>query len=137
MEVFYECGDDQEFEGVKFLIRKAYMIIEFKSQDTILALYVLCFKAIWGFSNPKHFKLFLNDIEFSAEDLDSESESPEEEIERFIVKNELNIKDINTIKIEIIKDINIEYCRHMIINFNNEVKIEDFFIKNNHIQFDK
>ncbi len=35
MEVFYECGDDQEFEGVKFLIRKPYIIIEFKSQDTI------------------------------------------------------------------------------------------------------
>ncbi len=48
---------------------------------------------------------FLNDIEFSDEDLDSESESPEEEIERFIIKNELNIKDI---RIEIIKDINVE-----------------------------
>jgi hypothetical protein len=65
--------------------------------------------------------------------LDSEDKSPEEEIEEFILKNEENIKEVNLIKIEIVRSINIEYCKHMIITFNNEVKIEDFFIKNKRI----
>lgn len=129
MEVFYECGEEQEFEGVKFMIKEPYMIIEFKYEDTILALYMLCFKTIWGFNNPKHFKFFLNNIEFSGKDLNSEDKSSEEEIEEFIIKNEINIKKVNVIRIEIIKNINIEYCKHMIMIFDDEIKIEDFFIK--------
>jgi hypothetical protein len=133
MEVFYECEEEQEFEGVKFIIKEPYMLLEFKYEDTILALYIMCFKTIWGFNNPKHFKFFLNEIEFSSKNLDSEDKSPEEEIEEFILKNEENIKEVNLIKIEIVRSINIEYCKHMIITFNNEVKIEDFFIKNKRI----
>lgn len=129
IEVFYECGEDQEFQGVKFLIREPYMIIEFEYKDSILALYTLCFKTIWGFNNTEHFKFFLNDVEFSSKDLNSEDKSSEEEIEEFILKNEINLKNNNVIKIEIINNINIGYCKQIIISFDDEIEIEDFFIK--------
>jgi hypothetical protein len=105
------------------------MLIEFEYRDSILALYTLCFKTIWGFNDPEHFKLFLNDVEFSSKNLNSEDRSSEDEIEEFILKNEITLKDKNTIKIEILNNTNINYCKHIMIIFNENIEIEDFFIK--------
>jgi hypothetical protein len=46
MEVFYDCFDDQKLEDVKIEIRDPWVIIFFDKKDSILATYVLGYKAI-------------------------------------------------------------------------------------------
>jgi hypothetical protein len=71
----------------------------------------------------------LNNVEFSSKDLNSEDLSSEHEIEEFILKNEIILGNKNTIKIEILNNTNINYCKHIMIIFNENIEIEDFFIK--------
>ena len=133
MEVFYECLDDQFLEDIKIEIRDPWVVISFDKKDTILATYVLCFKAIWNLCGPYDYKFYLNDKEFSHEELDSpESLIGEKLISRFIKSNKNNLKEKNTYKIEIIDNINLNYLRHIKVFLFEESftpSLDDFFIK--------
>jgi len=133
MEVFYECLDDQFLEDIKIEIRDPWVVISFDKKDTILATYVLCYKAIWNLCGPYDYKFYLNDKEFSYKEFDcSESCIGVKLISRFIISNKNNLKEKNTYKIEIIDNINLNYLRHIKVFLFEESftpSLDDFFIK--------
>ena len=133
MEVFYECQDDQFLEDIKIEIRDPWVVISFDKKDTILATYVLCYKAIWNLCGPSFYRFYLNDKEFSHKELDfPESFENEKLISRFIKSNKNNLKEKNTYKIEIIDNINLNYLRHIKILLRDDSfipSLDDYFVK--------
>jgi hypothetical protein len=108
-------------------------LISFDKKDTILATYVLGFKAIWNLAGPSDYRFFLNDKEFLHEELDSpEDLAPEKLISIFIKNNKNNIKEKNTYKIEILDNSNLPYLRQLKVFLSDKdytTSIDDFFIK--------
>lgn len=133
MEVFYDCFDDQKLEDVKIEIRDPWVIISFDKKDSILATYVLGYKAIWNLAGPDAYKFYLNDKEFSHEELDLITNvKVEKVISSFIINHKNNIKEKNNYKIEIIDNSCLDYLRQIKIFLREKDytdTIEDFFIE--------
>jgi hypothetical protein len=114
MEVFYGCFDDRVLEDMKIEIRDPWIFISFDKRGTILATYVLCYKAIWNLAGPFYYKFYLNDEKFSYKELDLIDYVNVEKIISNFVKNHKNkIKQKNNYKIEIIDSLCLDYLRQI------------------------
>lgn len=118
IEVFIQAPSHQKCLDIDIFINFPFTIINFKKEDTIMALCVLEIKTISGYADKDNFNVFLNNNQIELE-----------YFEKMFEKNKKFIKSENTISIEHKTNKNITYFEQMIA-FPYKEKNNRTYLKN-------